>query len=474
LIDAFAWYHDGMNERSSRTVLFASGTGLALANAGLFALIGRLRADWGDPGIPFGMRTPMLAMVGALIGLAVAVGAFIWLNRRTIERGEGTAVICAISAIMFLAAIVSPLAGSADNYWNTLMSRGWIVHGQNPYLTTPNLLSFDPLFPLTASAWRDSSVVYGPLWTAAAAIPVLLLRSPEAQLAGMKVLVSLAYVAAGLLIFRRARKTDAPKARLLLALWLLNPMAVFEIGNNAHNEGLLVLALAIFAIGLAERRPDIAVPGLTAAVLVKIWPIALLPALAAMIGADGKRWTRGIAAAAGLTLASFIIVGGPGRLFDIIPWLDSLAFERRFSPGLFLFWRTAASVAGDGSGAFEAAKLAVNLLFVGIAATVAVLLAKRRLEPLTGAQILLFAFLGIVLSWLHPWYLVAAAPIVLYPAAGPAMPRIAVFLILSCFAFASYAFGWGILIVLSIALAAATAAFASPMLLATSHRRRHD
>ena len=93
-------------------------------------------------------------------------------------------------------------------------------------------------------------------------------------------LLSLALVSAltAWLVWQRRRSPLALQQALFLLLW--NPLLLFDIAGNAHNDLWMVLGL-LLAVALAERRRfDLALTALTAGALVKFVPLLIMPLLA--------------------------------------------------------------------------------------------------------------------------------------------------------------------------------------------------
>lgn len=423
----------------------AAAAFLVAVNAALYWALAAAKIHWHDPGIPFSYKAPILVMVSVFLGATAITDLLLLLNWRTISQGGRAflAIVAVCSLILFALAITSPARGSADNFWNVLMSRGWTMEGKDPYISTPNDLRSDPVFPMIARSWRSSSMVYGPVWTLLAALPVIAFHNIGAQLIGMKMLTSVGYAAAGVLLYLRYKKRDKAAANMLLAAWMLNPVAIFEVANGAHNEGILVLAIAVFAVGLMERRPDWALPGLTAAVLIKIWPVILLPALLGVRGASKKSWFTGAAVSAAIAAGSFAVFSNMAEVLPSLLVVYQKGIIAKFSPGYYALWRFFGRPLTF-SGQHRITVWA-TAIFCIVAATTSIMLVARRLRPIAASRTIIFAFLLLALGWLQPWYLIAAAPFLVLSDDSEKAPDILIYFAVSAFAVANYAFGWGIL-----------------------------
>ncbi len=192
------------------------------------------------------------------------------------------------------------------------------------------------------------------------------------------------------------------------ALYALCPVAVLELVNNGHVDGVAIaLMLAALIVARPPPRParllrsqlarDVAVGLLIgAAALVKLYPALLLVALVAAPGAHTwRRAARSAGAAGTLIVVAYAphVVAVGGKVIGYLPgYLDE---EQYASGGRFLL----GGVFGlHGIGAATAAIGA----FVG--AVVAVVL--RRPGTLTAA-VVVFGVLLLVTSPVQPWYAVS-------------------------------------------------------------------
>ena len=360
---------------------------------------------------------------GIFSSLSVVIFGLIWRHRQAILAGgpRVIAIIGIVSVLLFSTAVAAPLAGVPDNYWNTLMSRAYVIYGLNPYRIFPQLMPNDALFPMTAHEWRNDTMHYGPVWVLAAALPVLVTHDPAAELVGMKILLVAAYVGGGLLLWaalrRRARllgSTRDAQADLFLAVWLWNPAAVFEIGNSAHNDGLLIFFLCIFAVGLLRGKPQWALPSLALAVMTKYWPVVLVSALFGLRGARRREWLRG-AAAAFVVLCLPLLFGGWSAVLPGVIRQSNLISPRYYSPLIFWLWQSLVAFGRNPLESFYPARIAGGVFFLSAAALSAFLLYRRKISSLTAAGLTALAFLVAVMGWLQPWYLLAVLPLALRP-----------------------------------------------------------
>jgi len=200
-----------------------------------------------------------------------------------------------LAAAIQLAPLGAPLLISSDawTYWS--YGRIAAVHHANPYKQTPSDFPDDPSFPYVGGAWRDSTSVYGPLFTLASE-PVALTVGSSADAAAwlyksLAALAMLGIVAlTGMLARRRA---------FAVALVGWNPLLALHFAGGGHNDAwMAALVMAALALAVAGRR-HWAGAAWAGAILIKWIALVFLPLRALEARAQGRRVGHlGFAAAA--------------------------------------------------------------------------------------------------------------------------------------------------------------------------------
>jgi hypothetical protein len=138
-----------------------------------------------------------------------------------------------------------PPVGSADHLNYAAYGR-MAVTGNDPYATTARDLPADPV-TRAVQDWKDTPTVYGPIATAQQTLASLIGgTSVRLTVFVMSFTNALAFLAAGLLLYRTARGDPGRELRSVL-LWTANPLLLFELVGGAHND---VLAIALAVAGL--------------------------------------------------------------------------------------------------------------------------------------------------------------------------------------------------------------------------------
>lgn len=248
------------------------------------------------------------------------------------------------------------------------------------------------IYPPVAEAWFTALDVTG----------VTTLHDRGLEGAGL--VVDLAILAVMLALLRRAGRDVR-----WVAVWALSPLPVLELVADAHVDGLALL-LTLPALELARRRrPGWAGIVLGLAVLVKLYPLLLLPAimtpeLLTFERASIRRAARAVTGCVSVILLGYlphVIVVGTA----VIGYLPGYLKEEHYDSGTRYLLLADAGLHG------KPATAAVGLLLL---ATVALVL-LRRPPPMLGATWLYGALL-LMTTPVQPWYGVGLAAVALLAA----------------------------------------------------------
>jgi hypothetical protein len=178
----------------------------------------------------------------------------------------------AVAVVVQLVPLAAPLLLSTDawTYWGY----GWIASegGGNPYVDPPSAFPESPAAPYLGAAWRDTTTVYGPVFTG--------LSEPVAEAAGSSsdavAWLFKGIAAAAMLGACVAAAAAATRKALAVAFVGWNPVLAIHAAGGGHNDAL-VGGLAALAVALAlRRRHELAGVVWVVAVLVKWVPLVFL------------------------------------------------------------------------------------------------------------------------------------------------------------------------------------------------------
>ena len=213
---------------------------------------------------PIGEPLGSAAYIAPATALAVVMlflAAVYVLSLCVLERGlgarRGALWLVLAGALMFQTTLVFlPGFFSQDVFSYIAYGRLAAIYDLNPYVWPPSAIPRDPVMPWVAEVWRSYAAPYGPVWLDVQGLMARVFGSTSIVdqamtyrlLANALLLANLglAWIALGRLThLDRAQRTTA------LAMLAWNPLVLFEVGANAHNDVLMVtfslLALIVFA-----------------------------------------------------------------------------------------------------------------------------------------------------------------------------------------------------------------------------------
>ena len=201
---------------------------------------------WSVMDMVAGLEVGLLLMsAGYVLGLWTFGGA-----------GNGAGRVVLGFGLLFRVTMASlPGLFSTDVYSYVMYGRIVGVYGQNPYVSTPNDFPADPFLAWVFPFWRDQPSVYGPLWTDASWLLSRLtgeLSNFDQVLAYRLFLIGCELITLGLLwrlIGLRLDNADGATGRARAwAMYAWNPLVLFDLVGNAHND---VAMLVLLVLGLA-------------------------------------------------------------------------------------------------------------------------------------------------------------------------------------------------------------------------------
>jgi hypothetical protein len=259
-------------------------------------------------------------------GTLLLFGSYAWLLL-TVRRGSlGAAaarVALALPVLFYLVMLFAQPTLSRDVY--SYVAQGYIAAelGGNPYLMPASAIADTPLGrELLSAGWLlwHGVTPYGPIWTLYEALVLRLTTDLAPAIFLLKALVVAASLGSAALIWR-ILGAIAPDARLLgTAAYLWNPLIIFEIAGDGHNDGLMVVCVLAGLLAAVRLRPGWSVLWLVLGGLVKYLPLIFLPAVLVYLVRQGRAGRRVLAGAAlgalaGGLIAAFAVgvfwTGGP-------------------------------------------------------------------------------------------------------------------------------------------------------------------
>jgi hypothetical protein len=367
------------------------------------------------PLLPDNLYTPLLDL-GKITGytwrsaltflfLVLGLYALYGLGYRLIRRGNvGLAPILVMGAVFCFELVWAYPATAIDVFAYVAHGRLLAVHGLNPLIFAPHEFPGDPIIPFLA--FPDEPSQYGPVWVIiGGALSALANGNLLTEVLAYKALAALAHLGGGVLVYLIAQGlgADAPDARASAYVYVWNPLLLWEMVGNAHNDGGMMffglVAVWLFVVGAHL----LVLPAVAVGALVKV-PLAFAaPVL--LVGI----WHRGRAKAIEGALLAVVLCAVVYRPF----WdgLATLTALRRAD----LFTASAGSVLrvslGPSLGQADATTLARWLSLGGFGAVALVMLwlamrAETNQDIVRLAYFTLLAGLLLATTWFQAWYVI--------------------------------------------------------------------
>ncbi len=395
---------------------------LALLGAGIvLCLLGgaALRMP-DDVGAMTRERTASYVIWAAVAGVLYAAAAAVAVAAPSGGRRAVAAVLLLAAAMRAVTVLPPPLL-STDAYryvWDGRVQAA----GINPYRYLPAAKELERLRDEGVGAGAvypninradTARTIYPPFAQVIFAAVAQLWSRSWPSLGGVKAAMlafDLLAVGAALLLLRTAR---LPPERVLIYAW--NPLVVWEFVGGAHIDAAAVGLSALAILAAVRARPALAGGALGLAILCKLLPAALFPAL-------WRRWDWRTPSACGAVIAvGYACYAGVG--WRVLGYLPGYASEERLADGGVVLLRLAAlfgplpSWAGPGYLALALGGLAA--LAVAVARRPLPSDPARRAAAVCSDALWLSAATMAALSPHYPWYLtVLAWPAVLAPRAS--------------------------------------------------------
>jgi Glycosyltransferase family 87 len=204
---------------------------------------------------------------------ATALAAGIALSFVGYVAGAGTlrrhaaslAAVLAVAAAVQLAPLAGPTLLSTDVWTYWMYGRVSTEHGGNPYGDPPSTYPDDVAFAVMGASWRDTTSLYGPLFTLGSEAHAGAAGDDPGRAAWLyRATSALAVLATAALAASIARRRAFAAA---FVGW--NPLLALHFGGGGHNDALMML-LVVGALAITARgSPNLAGLAWAAAVGVK-------------------------------------------------------------------------------------------------------------------------------------------------------------------------------------------------------------
>lgn len=249
--------------------------------------------------------------------------------RETRKLPVRSALPVALGGGAVMSAVMSPMypATAVDIFVYVVRSRIFTTYGDNPMAMYARSYESDPLIRSLSGEWSFHPSPYGPLWNLVAA-PITYFADTNLGLAiaGFKFLSIVCLLAGGIviaLILARARPQDAATGALF---YLWNPLVIWEVAGNGHNDTVMVLPMLLAFLAWSRRRDAWVLPLLGMAVLIKFVAVLLLPLAIIALWRRTNNWQeRGALALRTGILSMLVLLVSFYPFYDLQAVRDSVA-----------------------------------------------------------------------------------------------------------------------------------------------------
>ena len=356
--------------------------------------------------------TQLIVAVGAVL---IIVYCLILVTRRTLSF----AVVMSgalLTSVLFAAV---PPQESMDVYAYGYFGRLVATFHQNPY-TIPLYESSQDPYLLLAHAKQTLQSPYGPGWTGLSAAVVSVTGTRTGLAVQIFRIIAIGSFFGTVLVLRTLL-AHHPHANNALILYAWNPLVLFEVANNGHNDIVLVFLLLLALRAYQRRRYFWVAPALAAAFLIKFVAILVVPlVLIALLRdrtlqkRDWRLLVTGSAASIAVTVVTFLPFWRGVGTFNYLIFLAQYI-------GLPLLHPLTLGISILRFAGVSKPMVPIVLLFVGralfgvIALWTAHRLWKNGSHWLPASFGVLFAgFLGFGLTYFEPWYLLWLLPFIFF------------------------------------------------------------
>jgi hypothetical protein len=313
-----------------------------------------------------------------------------------------SAVHAALMGFMFPATAI-------DIFVYFAYARVFTVFGDNPMAVYAQTYYYDPVIGKLSGEWGYHPSAYGPIWHLISA-PISWASGENIPRAvtGYKLLAIVCLLLGGWLIARALAASRPQDAATGALLYLWNPLVLWEVAGNGHNDAVMLVPLLLASVAWTRRRDVWVLPLIGIAALIKFVAAPLLPVAAVALWRRAGGWParRRLAVRTGALGAVALVLG-------LFPFYDLNAIRTSIADTNSLFVVSPANAIAhllENTYPGPEVKRWLKIIGWGILAAALVVASRsvwRRPDRLPRASFeVFFVFLMVVTTYFQGWYLV--------------------------------------------------------------------
>ncbi len=363
-----------------------------------------------------------LKILAAVAGAGIVL-SYVWalyIFRHT--KGSGLTTILGVALGLSVLLVLMPPLVSRDIFSNIFYGKIGAVYKQNPYVITPQRFLDDPLMPFLSTNWKNTGVVYAPLYTV---FSIFLVKATGsgiiANIYSFKTAMAFFHVINIFIVWKILGELAPERRSFGTMLYAWSPLVLIETAGAGHND-IMMITFALAALWLILRKHDIlAFTLLTLSVMVKYITALFLVVYIIYLMKEKSLWSERILALIGYGIIVILIVA---LLFSPF-WegtqtLDSTKQNLKLSNSYSITWQMTHAVQavfrGFGLPADTANSLGSTLVkalgwcvLLGALAYWSLKLKERSNMPEAWTMVLV-AYL-LTAGYILPWYFVWLIPL---------------------------------------------------------------
>ncbi len=350
----------------------------------------------------------------------IILGGSYWSALRWANRAQGKLAWAAVILGGIIQAVIllymAPF-NSTDIFDN--ISHGRILglfHG-NPFVRVPASYPYDPIIWYTG--WPYAPSAYGPLWEVMAAFTARLAGNGLVEnIFAFKLLPGLFWAGCIFLVAQILRRVSPQKALAgtLLVAW--NPVALFEIWGNAHNDPAFLFWVLLAVWLMLERHYTGAIFSLVLGMLVKYMPVVFIPAAGLIALKALPGWKERISffiRTAALSVGAVVLAYAPFWV-----GIQTLTLSRRqnlfgSSLGSSLYYSLSPAIGAEKAASIIGPAAALLTVLFSLWMGYRAMRSKAPDRFAHSALVILLFYLLVTVLFFWPWYtiwLIALVPLV--------------------------------------------------------------